>query len=143
MGHHAPLTTPEPGLCRCPRVSPARCCWDWLSCSWCSTFECPAHCIASSRGSAPPSPWAIGSVCGLFPGLAVLFLIYGGELVGSIPFGAIFGILLISALFMLKRFWLGLRITAVPIAATIKALLLEPSPDQALTTPELRPSATV
>ena len=112
-------------------------------------------------------------------------------LMGFIPFGAILGILLISALFMLKSFWLGLRIfavlivvdqvienvlpprllgkltglnpivilfsvmvgatladfygviTAVPIAATIKALLLEPSPDHTLTTPELRPSATV
>jgi predicted PurR-regulated permease PerM len=111
-------------------------------------------------------------------------------LMGFIPFGAILGILLVSALFMFKSFWLGLRIfavlivvdqvienvlpprllgkltglnpivilfsvmvgarmadfygviTAVPIAATIKALLLTPSPKEALTPPELSSSIT-
>lgn len=109
-------------------------------------------------------------------------------LMGFIPFGAILGILLISVLFMLKSFWLGLRIfavlivvdqvienvlpprllgkltglnpivilfsvmvgatladfngviTAVPIAATIKALLIDPASNPAPgPAPELAP----
>ncbi|MCP9801782.1 AI-2E family transporter [Synechococcus sp. RedBA-s] len=112
------------------------------------------------------------------------------DLMGFIPSGAILGILLVSALFMFKSFWLGLCIfavlivvdqviknvlpprllgkftglnrivilfsvmvgarmddfygviTAVPIAATIKALLLTPSPKESFTPPELSPSTT-
>ncbi len=125
---------------------------------------------------------AVVLICALTPTLLLLqapFPILSGVaigLMGFIPFGAILGILLISALFLFKSFWLGLRvfavlilvdqvienilpprllgkltglnpivilfsvmvgatladfyglITAVPIAATIKALLLVPSP---------------
>lgn len=119
-----------------------------------------------------PTLWLLRAPFPILSGVSI-------GLMGFIPFGAILGILLISVLFMLKSFWLGLRIfavlivvdqvienvlpprllgkltglnpivilfsvmvgatiadffgviTAVPIAATIKALLLDPASNQA------------
>ncbi|MBC1262091.1 AI-2E family transporter [Synechococcus sp. BSF8S] len=124
-------------------------------------------------GVLTPTLWLLRAPFPLLSGVTI-------GLMGFIPFGAILGILVISVLFMLKSFWLGLRIftvlivvdqvienvlpprllgkltglnpivilfsvmvgatladfygviTAVPIAATIKALALDPAPDRAL-----------
>lgn len=64
---------------------------------------------------------AVVLACALTPTLVVLrapFPILAGVsvgLMGFIPFGAIVGILAVSLLFLLKSFWLGIRVFAVLI----------------------------